>query len=29
VFKIKRIDYGITTNEIADTLEITVSCKYD
>ena len=29
VFKIKRADYGITTNEIADELEITVTCKYD
>jgi len=29
VFKIKKADYGITTNEVADILEITVSCKYD
>jgi hypothetical protein len=29
VFKIKRVDYGITTNEVADVLEITVTCKYD
>jgi hypothetical protein len=29
VFKIKRVDYGITTNEVADVLEITVTAKYD
>ena len=29
IFKIKRADYGITTNEIADELEITVTCRYD
>lgn len=29
VFKIKRVDFGITTNEVADVLEITVTCKYD
>lgn len=29
VFKIRRADYGITTNEVADMLEITVACKYD
>ena len=29
VFKIKRVDYGITTNEVADVLEITVASKYD
>ena len=29
IFKIKRADFGITTNEIADELEITVTCRYD
>jgi hypothetical protein len=29
VFKINRVDYGITTNEVADALEITVTAKYD
>ena len=29
VFKIKRIDYGITTDEIADTLEITVTAAFN
>jgi hypothetical protein len=29
IFKIKRADYGITTNEISETLEITVISKYD
>jgi polyisoprenoid-binding protein YceI len=29
VFRIKRMDYGITTDEIADTLEITVTAQYD
>ena len=29
IFKIKRVDYGITTNEVADVLEITVDSKYD
>jgi hypothetical protein len=29
VFSIKRIDYGITTNEVADTLQITVNASYN
>lgn len=29
VFKIKRLDYGITTDEIADTLEITVTAAFN
>jgi len=29
VFKIKRIDYGINTNEIADIVEVTVSSSFD
>ena len=29
IFNIKRLDYGITTNEIADVLEITVTCAFD
>ena len=29
VFRVKRMDYGITTDEIADTLEITVTAQYD
>ena len=29
IFKIKRIDYGITTDEVADTIEITVTGKFD
>ena len=28
IFKIKRVDFGITTDEIADTIEITVISKY-
>lgn len=28
-FKIKRADYGITTNEVADILDITVACQYN
>jgi polyisoprenoid-binding protein YceI len=29
IFKIKRLDYGITTDEISDSIEITVTSKYD
>lgn len=29
VFKIKRINFGITTNEIADEIEITVICNFN